>query len=1686
MSDAPSSATTSDEEALLAQAQRGPAASPFDYILVGSGAGGGPLAARLALAGKRVLVIDAGDDPADEKSRTYPRAEPGETFACPGYHGASTEDYEMSWQFSVRHYFDTARQQKDAKYNQHDPPDARFLDPATNGGTGRGGIFYPRSSGIGGCTGHHAMIVAVPNDKDWNHIADLTGDESWRPDKMRGYFARLERCLYTQTYTRWFQRLLGPIYFVWQWFALLFDPRAVLDQGGHGTRGWQPTSFIDPELIEGISQRDRGFTSLLVGSALAVLHSDNRLIALLKRSLVWLRIVQHIDPNDLNTRRTSPEGVFLIPTGIESGDAVDERGRALIGRRVGVREFLLKTRAEHPDRLVVKTRTHVTRVLFEKLAQDGGPPKAIGIEAAEGRWLYEASPLREAPPKERVRYFARSEVILCGGAFNTPQLLMLSGIGDAAELQKLASAQNQLTMGVLHGADGRPLPGLRRIDLPGVGRNLQDRYEVSVISELDSEFATLEDVSFAPGDQDDPVRREWLRTRGGLYRTNGGTLAVLRRSSALGPADPEPDLFVFGAPAAFRGYYFGWSRELLRRTLGAGTEQRNLWSWIILKAYTRNHEGRVRLRSGDPFAQPEICFDSFNERAEADAANIASAIARLRQDGQPVPPDLARDAADNAKVRADSERDLDALVDAVAFMRAVNARNTRKFVHEVQPGAALVDGSDALKEWIRTQAWGHHASCTCRMGSDTWRADPATLHDRSAVLDSRFRVHGVTGLRVVDASVFPDIPGYFILTPILMISEKAADVLLEDAGDGVYPASFRKSEAATVLARREAAHRVTTAPDPERAAAANVVAVDATAGGDVAARGQDATALPHDTVGLALSGGGIRSATFALGVLQALAEEDRLRDVDFLSSVSGGGFIASFLGRLFTRELVTTSADPVGRVQDTLVDGRSGPMWWLRTQANYIFATGFSDLRENLAVFWRNIFTVHLVVAALLFAVFGLLAWAPGYFAFPPGPGIAWLPLPTDWVVWLVPSPWWWAPLLALAVGVVPATSAFWLSPRPGSYRPYPVFALFAWLTLVAGALWMLQVPSGVRYTGAALFVLALTWLWQDVARWGNAPDRELREARERFRHAGDSRIESHADALRQKAAEARQQVGTIVRNRLNRALGETLVIFGALVAFVVLDSLALSVAVKRDSPAAGLTALMIALGPLLPFLRGMGMRALQRLSAPDGKGFSVITAAKTIGVPLALFLLWIVDVLAHRLFVLEPQAAIWLVILALALSAVIGRGFDFLNVSTLRATYAARLARTFLGASNAARVYGAPNDESRDVAAAHPKDDLPYDRYHPEVYGGPIHLINVCINETVDVASEREVRERKGVSMCVTPHGVAVGRRYFAEWSPPDALPRWQRLRRWRDGLDADDAQPTERRRRTALKAVPFANDPNAFHVLKSKGSETAEVEPLSLATWTAISGAAFSTGTGRSTTLPLSLFMGLANVRLGYWWDSGIRAQERPGRYPPPLWRRLKRLPSMFFAVQSMLLAEWTGRFRGPSEWFWQLSDGGHFDVTGLYELLRRRVPFVILTDAGEDPEYRFGDLAQLARQVRQDFGAEVRWIPEFPAKLPEWIEAWVDQGTLAPIEQVGRSSAQHASIAHVTYAGTGEESWILLLKPGVDPLDPQDVRNYAAEHEAFPQESTYDQVFDDNQWESYRALGQEIGRRVLRGRR
>jgi hypothetical protein len=124
-----------------------------------------------------------------------------------------------------------------------------------------------------------------------------------------------------------------------------------------------------------------------------------------------------------------------------------------------------------------------------------------------------------------------------------------------------------------------------------------------------------------------------------------------------------------------------------------------------------------------------------------------------------------------------AHKDLEAVADGVEFVRDVIAKTIQLMAldggsfTEVYPGTATVRTREQIKQFIRNEAWGHHACGTSKIGADD---------DPTAVLDSRFRVRGTRRLRVVDASVFPRIPGFFIAVPIYMLSEKAADVILED------------------------------------------------------------------------------------------------------------------------------------------------------------------------------------------------------------------------------------------------------------------------------------------------------------------------------------------------------------------------------------------------------------------------------------------------------------------------------------------------------------------------------------------------------------------------------------------------------------------------------------------------------------------------------------------------------------------------------------------------------------------------------------------------------------------------------------------------------------------------------------------------------------------------------------------
>ncbi len=606
----------------------------FEYIVVGSGAGGGPLAANLAKAGHRVLLLEAGSD---EESYTY---------QVPAFHGLASEDPSQSWNFFVRHYESEGKQVRDDKYLKE-----------------KDGVLYPRAGALGGCTTHHAMITIYPHKSDWDNLAAVTGDDSWSDDNMRQYFERLERCQYVD----------AP-----------GDSEA--NPTRHGFGGWLTTITADPKLVV----RDRSLKKLIRATLRESIFKVDGFI-----SRVRLKLKGHLDPNDWRWRKAgkSPEGLVFTPLSVNEG------------QRVGTREYIRRVQKACPNNLTIRMGALVNRVLME--TDLDGAKRAVGVEYLEGQHLYradpQANPNAQAGAIRTVR--CRREVILSGGAFNTPQMLMMSGIGPKAGLDK-------------HGINVH-------LDLPGVGQNLQDRYEVGVVSEMKDDFSILQDGTFeppAPNTEPDPMMREWIQGKG-VYTTNGAVLSLIKRSDQT---RPDPDLFIFGLVGYFKGYYPGYAKDAAR--------EKNFFTWAVLKAHTQNRGGTVTLRSSDPRDTPEINFRYFEEGTTG------------------------------------WEEDLDSVVDGIQTARRIMNRADDIVEKELIPGQDF-DTKEKLRQFVKDNAWGHHASCTCKIG-------PA--EDPMAVVDGNFRVHGTKNLRVVDASVFPRIPGFFIVTSVYMISEKATDVILAD------------------------------------------------------------------------------------------------------------------------------------------------------------------------------------------------------------------------------------------------------------------------------------------------------------------------------------------------------------------------------------------------------------------------------------------------------------------------------------------------------------------------------------------------------------------------------------------------------------------------------------------------------------------------------------------------------------------------------------------------------------------------------------------------------------------------------------------------------------------------------------------------------------------------------------------
>ena len=316
--------------------------------------------------------------------------------------------------------------------------------------------------------------------------------------------------------------------------------------------------------------------------------------------------------------------------------------------------------------LDVRCRAFATRILF-----DGR--RAIGVEYTN---------------RGRTRRVFADEVICCGGAINSPQLLQVSGVGPAALLRKH-------DIEVVH-------------DLPGVGENLQDHLEVYV------QHACKKPVSMTPNmlwRWRPWIGLQWLAGTGPGMTNHFEAGGCVRSNAAV----DYPNLMIHFLPLAIR--YDG-----TRPTRGHGYQ-------LHIGPMRSDARGNLRIRSADPRQPPELRFNYLS--TEQDRREWVEAIGCARHIlGQP------------------AFREFDA--------------------GEVAPGPSVATGKEIL-DWVALDGeTALHPSCTCRMG-----IDPLAVVDPTSL-----RVHGVDGLRVVDASVMPTITNGNIYAPVMMIAEKAADAIL--------------------------------------------------------------------------------------------------------------------------------------------------------------------------------------------------------------------------------------------------------------------------------------------------------------------------------------------------------------------------------------------------------------------------------------------------------------------------------------------------------------------------------------------------------------------------------------------------------------------------------------------------------------------------------------------------------------------------------------------------------------------------------------------------------------------------------------------------------------------------------------------------------------------------------------------
>ncbi|KAI6544780.1 hypothetical protein MCOR03_011792, partial [Pyricularia oryzae] len=371
-------------------------AATYDYVVVGSGPGGGVVATNLAKAGYSVFLLEAGDASAAGGFGTYSPS--------------------VTWDFFVRHYPEGDPRNEQYSHLTWKTPEGKYWVGQTGAPAGSQllGVYYPRGATLGGSSMINAMAAWLPSDGDWDYHANVTGDDTWRADNMRKVFERMEKNNY-------------------------------LTRGapGHGFDGYFQTQM---------GTRQQARLGPLAGNRVMEVYAQDLCLTQNMTELLTR------DPNEPAADRDQTQSIY----GLVSHQYAN-------GTRYSSRDYIQEEARRPGSNLTVSVNSLATRVLFDTAGGCGSSnnninnkPRAVGVEYLEGASVYRADFRHSgssAGTKKTV--MARREVIVSGGAFNSPQILMLSGVGPRAHLESF-------NISVV-------------ADVPGVGQSLMDNQEMPIV-----------------------------------------------------------------------------------------------------------------------------------------------------------------------------------------------------------------------------------------------------------------------------------------------------------------------------------------------------------------------------------------------------------------------------------------------------------------------------------------------------------------------------------------------------------------------------------------------------------------------------------------------------------------------------------------------------------------------------------------------------------------------------------------------------------------------------------------------------------------------------------------------------------------------------------------------------------------------------------------------------------------------------------------------------------------------------------------------------------------------------------------------------------------------------------------------------------------------------------------------------